>query len=126
MVGSPPLLRFPDLFLRVTSAPRLTPTNFCTYADRLVDRALVAVNPADAPGPAQDPDSDSDDDSIDVEGCMNGLTIGERVRLTHRIADRTNMPKIQRLTEKVGRKQLSIMNRPRDLCTEFGRSDVSY
>ena len=85
-------------------------------ADRLVDRALVALNPADAPGPAQDPDGDSDDDSIDVEGHMNGLTIGERVRLTHRIADRTNMPKIQRLTEKVGRKQLSIMNRPRDLA----------
>ena len=64
-------------------------------ADRLVDRALVALNPADAPGPAQDPDGDSDDDSIDVEACMNGLSIGERVRLTHRVADRANMPKIQ-------------------------------
>ena len=38
-------------------------------ADRLVDRALVALDPADAPGPAEDPDSDSDDDSIDAEAC---------------------------------------------------------
>ena len=82
--------------------------------ERVVDRASRARDPANAPDRAQDPDSDSDDDSIDVETYMNGLSIGERVRLTHRVTDRTEMSKIQRLCEKMGRMLISNMNRAHD------------
>ena len=82
--------------------------------ERVVDRASRARNPANAPDLAQDSDSDSDDDSIDVEAYMNRLSVGERVRLRHRVADRTGMAKIQRLCEKVARMQINSMDRAHD------------